>query len=155
MCPTQALARVKQLKKIVGLKKVDTGAPAGDVEIRSIVDRLRAATGATHEGIPLDYLLAASDTTLKNFALSRLTAAANLRREARAIEREALTNELAGELASFIERHRAEILAAAAARITDEHPELCSHHRSIDSTQHVATRVRVHSRKRRPGPAHP
>ena len=120
-----------------------------------MIDRIRSAPATSECAIPLDYILSGSDTTLKTFALTRLTAAANLRKEARAIEREAQNNELAGQLAAFLAEHRREILAAAAERLSDQHPELCAARHTIDSTHNVAARVRVHSRKRRPGPAHP
>jgi hypothetical protein len=110
------------------------------VSLPDVLDKLRATPATSEQSIPLDYILSGSETTLKTFALTRLTTAANLRKEARAIEREAQNNELAGQLAAFLAEHRREILAAAAERLASAHPELCSPRRSIDSLKTTSLR---------------
>jgi hypothetical protein len=60
--------------------------------------------------IPLSWLLSASDTSVQNFTLNRMSEAANLRKEAKAIERQAIELEVSSLVATWLFEKREEIL---------------------------------------------
>lgn len=59
---------------------------------------------------PVEYLFSTSDTGLDNFAMNRLTHAANLRKEIKQMESEIRTAEREADLATWLKEHRQEIL---------------------------------------------
>jgi hypothetical protein len=67
--------------------------------------------------IPLRYLMSVSDSGVENFTLKRLSEAANLRKEAEAIEREAMEIEVDARVAAWLIENRAEILRTASAHL--------------------------------------
>ncbi|MBZ5662720.1 MAG: hypothetical protein LAO08_20150 [Acidobacteriia bacterium] len=61
---------------------------------------------------PLDYLLGCSGTSLRDFELSRLNEAANLRKEILAIEDDLRQAQAEAVLARWLMEHREELLSA-------------------------------------------
>jgi hypothetical protein len=63
--------------------------------------------------VPLEWLASATDTSLENFEMKRLEYAANLRKEAVAMGREAHAAEVAAGVAAWLRENRAKLLRTA------------------------------------------
>jgi hypothetical protein len=67
--------------------------------------------------IPLQYLMGVSNDGLERFALKRMADAANLRKEAKAIEQEALETEVEARLGYWLLENREELLRAVGSHL--------------------------------------
>jgi hypothetical protein len=99
--------------------------------------------------VPLEYLAAASAASLENFELKRLEYAANLRKEAAAMSREAHAAEVAAGVAAWLRENRGELLRTAGSHLeTLEEMSRVGADQPGDAVAHGPAPVRVEERRR-------